>query len=832
MSRYNTRWLIGIAWLFILTSCTNTPIKPEQSQQTGSVVLDRNTQVSQTFTAHFNGLTQVVIPLSEPWHGPGEINIGVFRRDAPQEPIRQAAIILDDSEYYALSCEFEPLPTSNNQDYRLTVNLVQGPPLTLATSSGASYLNGALYLNDIPQDQQLTFGLVYRASNYWLGLLEECAQWVTWLALAGWLFIIPGWALLKFTWPGWGALDGWSKIGLSIGAGMAIYPLLMALAWLVNLRPGIGFAWLPPLCAAAVLLWQAWRTHLRSGEWRQSIKTVSIRKKLRHIFTLPACAAGVVVAAILFSRFWVIRGMAYPLWGDSYQHSMITQLILNWGGIFPNWLPYAELSSFTYHFGFHSLTAVLAWMSGWEAPQAVLVGGQLLNVAAVVAVYPLATRVGRSQWAGTCAMFIAGLFSNMPMFYTNWGRYTQLAGQTILPVAMMIIWIAAQKKPLSRGLLLLGWLTLGGLALTHYRVLILVALFAIAALAVHAWVGGLWQRARNFLLLGSGAALLFLPWFYHIFSGKILVILGHQLSTPANRASAGLAINDTIGNLNLYFPLWFWRTVPIIIIGLLLLRRRWITGIVLWAALEILTANLGWLGLPGSGAIDNFAVLMSLYLPISVMTGTALTFIGRWIAKRLNLGRYSSFPPPNIVRWDRYLYIKGAFLLCLAAVSLWMARQQTQLILPDHFALATRPDGRAMHWITAHSLPTDRFVVNAFEAYNGYVTAGSDGGWWLPLETGRLTNQPPLNFGNEAGFSTDFRIKTVKLNRLIQQKGISSPQIISRLRQLGYRYIYIGQQQGAVNAPAPMIDLADLADNPHFRLVYRQDRVLIYKILP
>src|SRR4030066_2372836 len=66
--------------------------------------------------------------------------------------------------------------------------------------------------------------------------------------------------------------------------------------------------------------------------------------------------------------------------------------------------------------------------------------GQLLNILAIISLYPLAYKITKNRWAGVLAILVAGLLSPMPMSYVNWGRYTQLAGQVILPVSIWTGW--------------------------------------------------------------------------------------------------------------------------------------------------------------------------------------------------------------------------------------------------------------------------------------------------------------------------------------------------------------------------------------------------------
>src|SRR2546423_337066 len=59
-----------------------------------------------------------------------------------------------------------------------------------------------------------------------------------------------------------------------------------------------------------------------------------------------------------------IRDLARGLGIDAYHHTAIAQLFVQNGGIPDNYEPFAPLTSFTYHFGFHAWTAALAWLHG------------------------------------------------------------------------------------------------------------------------------------------------------------------------------------------------------------------------------------------------------------------------------------------------------------------------------------------------------------------------------------------------------------------------------------------------------------------------------------
>ena len=66
---------------------------------------------------------------------------------------------------------------------------------------------------------------------------------------------------------------------------------------------------------------------------------------------------------------------------------------------------------------------------------------------------------------------------------------------------------------------------------------------------------------------------------------------------------------------------------------------------------------------------------------------------------------------------------------------------------------------------------------------------------------------------------------------LIDEKGITSPEVLSELQSRDITHIYIGQQQGMVNNNSdPLLDLSILSDDPRFSVVYNKDRVWVFEI--
>jgi hypothetical protein len=841
---YKAYPLILLLCLFILSACAPI-VRSEQGARPELMEFEPGETVGQTFLSRYGGLSALSIFLKV--NEPGEGNLRLHLRSSPtsSEDLRSVEIpLVGLAEKGFARFSFPPLPDSTGRDYYALLELTGQGSLQVGAAPEDSYLQGALYRNGEAQDSQLAFRLVYDPALMLLGLLKEGLSWLAFLLVGGFLFVLPGWALLNALLPGWEALSWGEKTGLAAGASLAIYPLLLLWTDLIGLHLGPLYAWLPPLLGGAWLIWRGWR------RWKLSPRGAS---QEQAFFSEPAAGSGrqrgerwadlALVVLLVFAigvRLWATRGLDLPLFGDSYQHTLMAQLIADNGGLFESWLPYAELYSFTYHFGFHSLAAAFHWITGLPAPQSVLWTGQLVNWLAVVALIPLAVRIGKNRWAGVAAVLIAGLLSPMPNSYANWGRYTQLAGQVILPGAVLVGWLALEQVSRSRrqvwSLNVLAWVLLGGLALTHYIVLIFAVLF-FAAWMLLALVpsGGLKETGRRSLshltrliAIGVGGALLFLPWFLHIFIGKIMVNFGRNLSASSQSANAAPA--SALGNLFVYLPAFLWLLLPLLLAWGLWRRERGAALIALWWFLVFLAANPHWLRLPGSGAISNFAVFIAAYIPAAILGGAAAGWAASTLVCWAGAGERAG---PGAGEWARGRTVGVQLLfavLFLAAGSLW-ARARLGDVQPAQFALAARPDLRAAAWIKENTPPEARFLVNSFFAYNNTVTAGSDGGWWLPYLAERQSTLPPLTYGVERGPIPNYIRWTNQVTAAIQERGLDDPQVLDLLRERQVTHVYIGQQGGMVNSGGPLIPLGTLLESPHFRPVYHQDRVWIFELL-
>ena len=844
--RQLSRWLLFIFWIAILlTSCSlSSSLLPINDSR----IISSGTSFGQSFTALKGGLSAVSILLAPTSiSNPGSLTFHLRENPQSQEDIVIGLLPLSEvteQKYY----RFDFIPQNNSQGkyYYLQVDVDGEGEIKVITSGADSYLDGSLYVDASPQEAQLGFQLEYDRVQIILDLLLLTFQWILVLIVSSFVFILPGWATFSLLWRGWGDLNWPSKLGLSCGLSLALYPVFFLWTDLVGLHLGPIYAWAPPLVGLFVLGWKNrnsiinYRFHLFN---KKQINGVRVHTELDTV--LADISFVIILGLIIVSRFWVIRSLEIPLYGDSYQHSMITHLMVDNQGLFDSWEPYADLSTFTYHFGFHAISAVFYWISGVSVEKAVLWTGQLVNIFAVLGLYPLTYRITKNRWSGVFAVLIAGLVSAMPMSYVNWGRYTQLAGQAILPAAIWAFWSILDRSfpdwqnifwvrrlfnirnlSLDYSSLLITWLVLGGLALTHYRILILVVLFFPVYVLLNLSRKTILGFIGRIGWIGIGGIILSLPWFLNIFGGKMLKIFSVQMTTLPTKSSSSSELFTGLGNLNTFLPMLVW-ILTIMFIGWGLWKQKKDIAIFTgWWFFILLVANPQWIGFPGNGVITNFAVLIAFYIPASVIIGSAID----WIPKSDKRPDQAD-DQPNKSRRSIYIFSSALLLtVCLLGIVGLNIRKDDLDI--SAYELVTRPDLRAMKWIQENTTLGETFLVNSFFAYSNSLVVGSDGGWWLPVLTGRKSTLPPITYGIEEGANGSSYKDTNDFYREIQNKGVTHPDVIKMLKERGIKYIYLGQRQGSVNYAGPkLLDPQILLRDPNFEVKYNQDRVWIFELL-
>ncbi|NCC33651.1 MAG: hypothetical protein EOM24_16785, partial [Chloroflexia bacterium] len=589
------------------------------------------------------------------------------------------------------------------------------------------------------------------------------------------LFVIPGWGLLR-CWRESTRLTWLEQAALASGIGLALYPLLLLWTRSLGLSAGAFYAWGPVALGLLVMGWHFFRRsgHVPWQAWRQSTQRDDL---------WPLVALAGVGLTLFIVRLLIIADLQFPLWGDSVHHTMITQLLIYNGGLFDSWQPYAAMETFTYHFGFHSHVAALIWLTGIDAPQAVLVGGQLANAAAVLTLYPLALRLGHNQWAGVASWLIAGLLLAMPMLYVNWGRYPQLDGQAILPVAIALLWYYLAAPRPARALFVLTACTMAGLVLTHYRVAIFAACFVPAYLVVMGGQGAWRALMTKLVLLVLAVALLILPWVLRVFEGSLVDLMGGIFA--ASRPGSGLATQaeaiNAIGDPLFFLPALVWYAMLVSLVWAVWRREQALLVVVVWWLGALLVVNPQSLGLPGAGTITNFALFIAAYIPAALLLAAPIGWLLHHVRAPAALA--------------------GITVVTLA-LGFWGGTMRLHDLDVATHALVQPEDLVAMAWIELHIPEDAHFLVNGFFSHPASVVGG-DAGWWLPLLAQRPSTLPPILYIAEQGPRPDYVVWVNELYATIERLGIEHPTTLAMLREREIAYIYLGQQQGMIGNPDP-----------------------------
>jgi hypothetical protein len=774
-----------------------------QASPDSQVTLNRDQPVGQTFVARHGGLDGVELWLDPGSGSEGELQLHLRAEPDAEEDLATATLPLaavTAPGFYRFS--FSPLRNSHGGYYYAFVDMAGTGAVDVSMGPGDVYLDGALYRDQEPRDAQTRFRLIYDPGWMAVDLAGAAIRGLGLLGVAGLLYVVPGGALLA--WLGPKRLSWAERLGLAAGVSLALYPLLFLWTDLVGLHLGSLYAWIPVGCGLGALVW-------RYRDWPPREGWESLKGWCRSDALWSDLALLVVTGLVFGVRLLVVRTLDAPMWGDSYQHTMIAQLLVDNGGLFESWEPYAALRSFTYHFGFHTAMATLHWLTKMTMAETVLWGAQVLNGLAVLALYPLAVRVSKSHWAGIGAVLVTGLLSPMPMRYVNWGRYTQLAGQVVLPAALLISWRAFEAGDRDWRLITLAGLAVGGLALTHYRVLIFYVVFVVAWVALSPGRVRWRQGLDRVFWVGAGSAALFLPWFVRIFGGRIVANFGHQLTTAPDQVSSFTEQYNAIGSLTNYMGPALWLLAAVGVAVGLWRRKHGVLLLVTWVFLLFIATNPQLLRLPGSGAISNFALFIAAYVPAGLLLGDLLA------AGMEQAGRHRV---ENVVA-----------VIAVTIVGVWGMRERMGDVRPPEHAMVTRPDSRAMAWIRENTPEDSRFLVNSFFAYGGSVVVGADGGWWTPLLAERGNTVPPLNYGTEQGNRPGYREWVNEMTAQIQTAGIGDPETAALLKERDITHVYVGQQQGRVNYGGPhVLDPRVMVESERYDPVYHVDRVWVFEV--
>ena len=219
----------------------------------------------------------------------------------------------------------------------------------------------------------------------------------------------------------------------------------------------------------------------------------------------------------------------------------------------------------------------------------------------------------------------------------------------------------------------------------------------------------------------------------------------------------------------------------------------------------VLVGNLYLLNVPALNFTNLGAVLIMLYIPLSVMIGAGL---------EEGLGRL-----PH----KYYRTALAVLIVSILAASLPATYARATTVEPyRHFV--TDQDIAAMQWIDEH-IPMDAtFAINTYYWLPRFAH-GTDAGYWIPYFTQRqIVTTSMLSNGLEKEYQQRTQARSKAAESLE-----SDLNALTTLHDLGVDYIYIGAI-GDFSGPGLQLDF--LTQSDIVQVLYNQGGAAILQILP
>lgn len=504
-----------------------------------------------------------------------------------------------------------------------------------------------------------------------------------------------------------------------------------------------------------------------------------------------------IIFLVLFIILFNLRNIVAGLGSDSYHHTLITQLILDQGKAPNNYEPYAPIISFSYHFGFHALSALLSYFSGIPVRLIIPITGVLILGLATLSTYFLSLQLFQNNRVSFLTGLLTICTSVLPYYLINFSRFPQLLGLVFcgVLVSLFILW---HKENFSINFIpIISLITLGQ-AFTHYRITIM-SLIGISIFILFITfeednkIHFLKKNFLNWLLYGLSTIILFAPWFI-----KFLILQQNGYSGEIGGANEQFFSIDRLGSeVNNYIT-----NLPIMIIfslAILLAIKDKIKKVILlfsWSAVLLFLSGPFFLGT----FMDTVSVIFSLYVPILIVVGW---FLIKFIEK-INLDKGN---PKFIFTFIIILIISPIFLI------------------PSHihpeFSFVSSEDLVAFEWIKENTQDESKFIVNTFNFnFNENYIIGIDAGYWIPLLANRETVTIPMIYQIEKLQYENTLENLILVHNIVDY---SSNETINLLSELGYTHIYIGEWGSKEK-------LNQLLENSYYKLIFNEDNAYVFEI--
>jgi hypothetical protein len=620
------------------------------------------------------------------------------------------------------------------------------------------------------------------------------------------VLLLPGLALLHLC-LNREQLSFLSRVTIAPGISVAFVTLLLTWFHVCGLPFGSVAAWFILGASFLILILRK-----SEGRWR-----IFFRFDLAKSEQLAALTLSALLLLLLFVRLHATRDCVVPPGIDSAQHTVIVQLLRDHHGLFQSWMPYDAAETFTYHIGFHSVTALFAWITRLDSAYAVFIMARTVGLCAAASLFALVRLWTRSDWGGVFAVALWELYSRQLYFFDLPGRWTLLTGLVVLPCALVLFDLFLTQRDRSR--LLLGSLcavVIAGLVLAQYKsalIFVVLAASLICARSLSALLSKPNAQTKEVLriMLGSVclaiiALFLAAPRLHDVLGAKT----GHQLKrivvegpamNPHAFGAPQLRARDIL-RTGFSTPQKIVASSLAMLVGIVvLLRRRAVIWFFAgWLVLTVLM-NPTLIGIDRIGLIDEIHWKGTVQTAIAALAGLAVGLLCETIT------------PRRAVVWNIALMCAALVLAIFGALRLPPIPTSSRFVLPD--------DLRLLSWMKDHVPPNEKIAARSFFDH-GHVQ-GYDAGIWLPYFARRQTNQTSL--------AADLEIAPARENdrqftRELYQRDMSTPESAHWMRKQGFSWFFVGGIQPEIDARL----LEQLAQNAGLELVHKENAALLYRV--
>ena len=666
----------------------------------------------------------------------------------------------------------------------------RGPGQThVSTGDLAAYLDGTLYCDHQPQESQAVFRLSYTPGLILLDLLLMVMGWIGYGTAAVVVLFLAGYGIVRH-WARQTQADFTAVLILSMASALSAW--MVALVWFSvfhvylsawGVRSLIGIATLGGLCL-----------FVRDKDMWQK-RTYWLGKSFRWTLAL-----WVVVFLSIGLRLFIGRDMVMLPGSDTYHHTLIAQLFAEQGGIPSSYEPYAPLISFSYHFGFHSIVALFRWLFGTELLLTTKTVALVLNGAIAATVGLLAERLAGHRRAGVIAAVLVGLIMVSPFCLLRWGRFTQTVGLLFLSLGLWALIVSVDQS---------GWLLpsllMSSVFLSHYRVFFLMSLF-ILLLGIIKILQRHWKELRYWLVIGIIVVVLVAPWLIHV----VWVAYGSQGLKMVYPTLPGYNTPKRLEEPILHFTTnWLAAGGLLTTLSLYFGKKN---KVMAWAFLGwCLILVMGALYTPlltGSYFWDLKTTLLSLSVPFAILVGWGMEEL--WCV---------------LQQWRYHLLLSGLALFLLTGV--YFGTYNFPKLLRTGNIYLRSGSLVAIDWVKENTSENALFIANGVqpEWSPGWII-GTNAGYWFPLLARRDTTPPLMIYPLERVSATDVFSGLPASEKILSLANDGKMENASQvLRHEAVTHIFTEAGQW------PLMPHA-LVQDPNLRVVYRQDRVWIFEVLP